>query len=192
MVTISVDDIKQYLYCNRIPFFNHMFGQEIRKPFLVNAGNDFENTFDINYIRHVLDKAEKNIHKIIKTNTILYKKYDLMGRPDLIAISNKNYVPIEIKYTDNVPKNVFYQLIAYALLVENKFKTSVKLAYVFYGKNGKLKFKRFVIRPSNKKQVIKLIGSLSISLLKMERPNSTENINKCYYCEYKNFCDDVI
>ena len=189
---VTVDDLKQYLYCKRIPLYSHLFGKDIPKPFLVTAGKNFENELDIEYIKQIIRAEKIDNFKLIPGTTIVDKQYELIGKPDFIVSNKENCIPLEIKYSENPSSNVLYQLIAYALLIENKFKMRVKKAYVFYGKRTELNFKRFDISLRDKETTIKILKDLQTELLNTVRPEATENVNKCYYCEYKNFCDDVL
>ena len=188
---INVDDIKQYFYCKRIPFYNHIFSSDLDKPYLVESGNKFEQRIDLNFIRSTLYKRESTSFKLIRMK-IISNNLNLIGSPDLIAYNKENYIPIEIKYSYSIQKNAYYQLIAYSILLESRFNVNVNIGYIFYGRIQLLKFKRFNLRYKDKILVNKIITELNTKILNYERPAPTQDFNKCCYCEYRNLCNDVV
>jgi CRISPR-associated protein Cas4 len=169
-----------------------MFGNDIQVPFLVNRGKEFETEIDLNHIKVALERSEDEHIELLKNEYFVDRQLMLKGTPDIIAAVSYGFIPIEIKYTEMVPANSFYQLIAYAMLIERKFKKPVKKAYIFYGKTSELLFKSFIIEDIDKAKMLKTISSIHSSILDNQRPKPTENTNKCHYCEYRNFCGDVI
>lgn len=188
---ISVDDIKQYLYCNRIPVYNHIFNNDITKPFLVNYGAKFEKGVDIDFIRKTISKNEHHRFKISKVK-IISNKLHLIGIPDLLCESKDKIIPVEIKYSKRIQYNTIYQLWAYAILIEEEYGLEINVGYILYGKDSDIKFRRVKIYKKDKINTLKIINELIELINRVERPKPTENINKCYYCEYKDFCDDVL
>jgi CRISPR-associated exonuclease Cas4 len=187
---LNVDDIKQYIYCKRIPFYTHILNS-VDKPFLVNYGTKFERNIDLDSIIKIVNKNEHGRFKVSRVK-IISNKLNIIGVPDLLLVSKSKIVPVEIKYSNNIQQNVIYQLLAYAILVEEKYNVSVNVVYIFYGRDNNIKFKRIEISRKEKVNVIKIIDDINKLINKAERPEPAENIKKCYYCEYRAFCDDVI
>ena len=189
-VLLNVDDIKQYIYCKRIPFYTHILNS-VDKPFLVNYGAKFEKTIDFGFIRKVINKNEHKKFKILRVK-LISNKLNLMGIPDLLCMSKYEIIPIEIKYSNKIQPNTIYQLLSYALLIEDKYKFNVNVGYIFYGRDANPKFERVKLSRKQKLYIIKTIDEINKLMVNMERPEPTDNIKKCYYCEYRAFCDDVI
>ncbi len=114
----------------------------------------------------------------------------LKGIIDQIEIYDNGFVPIELK-TGKSPKQGIWpshkiQLIAYALLIEDKFKTEVKEGFVHYLDTKEKRhismnqFMRVEIRDLIKK-VNELFDSTKI-------PDFEKNQNKCSCCGLKNDC----
>jgi CRISPR-associated protein Cas4 len=187
---ITTNDVKQYSYCERIAFYNHILGK-VPITYSMEKGKKFEEHINKNSI-------EKELESYGYTNTILdfgvlleSKKLGLKGKLDCLAQCEQGIFPIEIKYSDN-PTIYTNQLISYALLVDEAFSTVVKTAYFYYGKEKNTKLTAKNISEEEKTYVNGLIKEIKRCIIIGERPLPTSDAFKCPYCEFKNFCDDVI
>ena len=57
---LNVDDIKQYIYCKRIPFYTHILNS-VDKPFLVNYGTKFERNIDLDSIIKIVNNSSVSL-----------------------------------------------------------------------------------------------------------------------------------
>lgn len=118
------------------------------------------------------------------------EKLGLKGVIDQIEIYKEGFVPIELK-TGKAPGEGVWpahkiQLIAYALLMEEKFNTEIKEGFVHYLDT---KDKRHIpINPFMRIEVRELIEKVN-SLLNSEKlPDFEKNQNKCINCGIKEQC----
>ncbi|MGC8483801.1 MAG: CRISPR-associated protein Cas4 [Thermodesulfobium sp.] len=187
---VSTNDIKQYSYCERIAFYNHVLDR-ISITYSMEKGKKFQDSIKEASIKKALEnRGYTNI--ALKFDVFLAsKKLELKGKLDCLAQCEQGTFPIEIKYSNN-PLVYSNQLISYALLVEKAFSTVVNTAYFYFGKEKNTELTAKNINEEEKTRVITLIKRIKTCIITGERPSPTLDIFKCQYCEFKNFCDDVI
>lgn len=123
---------------------------------------------------------------------IISNKLNLIGVIDRIEFIDNFPVPIELKSgktpNEGVWPNHKIQLIAYSLLIEEKYEKPVKEGYVFYlDKNEK---RRIVFNPFMKSEIIDLIGKVNSLLEQKTAPELPKNTNKCVSCGLRQICHD--
>lgn len=136
LIPLTVTDLKQYLYCSRIPYFQHVLALPRPVTFKMKHGT----------LQHLeLDRLEKRrglrsyglregqrmFHVQVSSQTL-----GLHGVVDLVvAYQNKGdngYLPIEFKHQEGpIHTNVKYQLAAYAMMLEETHGTSVADGVVY-------------------------------------------------------------
>jgi len=135
---------------------------------------------------------EKLTPKIESELKISSDKLGLRGIVDQIEVYPEGFVPVELK-TGKAPKEGVWpghkiQLIAYALLMEDRFKTEIKEGFVHYLDT---KQKRHIaLNPFMRMEVKELIEKVN-NLLKSDKiPGFEKNQNKCFNCGLKEDCYD--
>lgn len=118
------------------------------------------------------------------------QRLGLKGKLDMLVVQEKQYIPIELKYsTRNPGLNHKYQLVSYCLLVEEEYQASIRkgLIHLIPAK------KTFEIEvTSNRRQKIKeIINEIKEIGEEEKMPAPTRDRGKCKDCEYQNFCGDV-
>ncbi|MBI2207910.1 CRISPR-associated protein Cas4 [Candidatus Woesearchaeota archaeon] len=132
----------------------------------------------------------KLIPKIISELSIESDTLQLKGIIDKVEIYKESYIPIELK-TGKAPKEGLWpghkiQIVAYALMLEEKYQKPIKEAFVHYLDN---KEKRHItINPFMKEEIINLVKEIQELLEKKSLPNYCENRNKCVNCGAKETC----
>lgn len=135
---------------------------------------------------------EKLTPKIESELRIESEKMGLKGIIDQIEIYRKGFVPVELK-TGKSPKEGVWpghkiQLIAYVLLLEEKFNTEIKEGFVNYLDS---KEKRHIaINPFMRIEVKQLIEKVNFLLNSDKIPDFEKNQNKCINCGLKEDCYD--
>jgi len=114
----------------------------------------------------------------------------LRGIVDKVEIYEDGYVPIELK-TGKMPKDGIWpghriQIVAYAMLIEDKFKTNVKEAFVHY--LDAKETRHISINPFMKEEIMNLVKEVQELLKIQELPNYCENKNKCVNCGLRETC----
>lgn len=133
---------------------------------------------------------EKLTPKIESELRITSEELGLKGVIDQIEIYKEGFVPVELK-TGKSPKEGIWpghkiQLIAYALLLEEKFKTQVKEGFVHY--LDARERRHIALNPFMKIELKELIGKVNGLLNSDELPSFEKNQNKCVSCGIKEDC----
>jgi len=136
------------------------------------------------------DLWKKLTPKIISEHHIDSNKLQLKGIIDRIEVYETGYVPIELK-TGKIPKDGVWpghriQIVAYAMLIEEKFKTTVKEGFVRY--LDAKETRQISINPFMKEEIIELVKSIQELLKNHNLPNYCENRNKCTNCGLRETC----
>jgi len=133
---------------------------------------------------------EKLTPKIESELKITSEKLGLRGIVDQIEVYKQGFVPIELKTGSSPREGVWpghkIQLIAYALLMEEKFNTEIKEGFVHYLDT---KQKRHIaLNAFMRLEVKELIEKVNNLLNSTEIPNFEKNQNKCIKCGLKEDC----
>ncbi|MDR2204355.1 MAG: CRISPR-associated protein Cas4 [Nitrososphaerota archaeon] len=192
---ISVTDIKQYIYCPRIVYFDRVlhakqiFGsqQNDSKKLHEQYITKEHNRKDAIHYSHELVNAEKYMYTTLCSN-----KYELQGNIDCIIKTTKNeYIPVDYKnMKSNKGKTHIqhkYQLVGYALLIEDNYNTIVKQAFIEYIPE-KIVI-QFEITPTMKTFVKRIIGHIKQIIQEEELPPIRTAEHKCRGgCGHKQIC----
>ena len=151
-----------------------------------------KNIFDFiqKYNVYGLELWEKLTPKIISEIRLDSNNLQLKGIVDKVEIYEDCYVPIELK-TGKMPKDGMWpghriQIAAYAMLIEEKFKTNVKEAFIYY--LDAKETRQISINPFMKEEIMNLVKEVQELLKTHELPNYCENKNKCVNCGLRETC----
>jgi CRISPR-associated protein Cas4 len=139
------------------------------------------------YGKELWNKLTPKIQSEIRVES---EDLQLKGIIDQVHVYGEEYVPIELK-TGKSPKDGMWpghriQIGAYALLLEEKFKTKVKEGFVHY-LDSKQK-RHLAINPFLKEEIKDLVKEVQ-ELINIKRlPNYCENENKCKACSLNTTC----
>jgi len=188
---ITVNDIKQYIYCPRIPFYNNLLSGTGDVTYGMLTGREFE--FSLN--KDILTKLFKDLiydgYKLVKDLALFSEEFMLRGKLDYALIGEHKAYPIEVKYSNN-PDIYKMQLAAYSILLEDSLKLKTTEGYFLYKYSHiKIKLNRVKITSSDKAKVLYIADVVRSNVMDGIRPDPTEYRAKCNFCEFKNFCDDI-
>ncbi len=214
-INLTVNDLKQYNYCKRIVFFNHVMPVETKPTFKMELGKIKEDELRALERRRKLQRYEiENGSRYFFLNLYsagfgtnysyspgldgsryfflnLYSaRYGLSGKLDMLIIAKNGYYPVDFKYTDKYPgKNHVYQLGGYALLVEDKFKNKVDKGFIYLiPKNDVIIVDLTEVL---KEEIKRMLEEIRAIIRNEIMPQPTNFRNRCLECEFRNFCNDV-
>ncbi len=190
---LTVTDIKQYFYCKAIPYINHILGiHEPTKEYQLQGKEAHQELSK-------LEKRRKTILKHIKTTkntTKLFRikitshKHKLTGILDCLIINQNKYTPIEYKLTKTQKGKPHphhkYQLVAYAIIIDDTYNTIVTKGYIYYHQDNKLT--KININQTMKNHVIKAINQIRQIITTEKEPLIRPQIPKCIACGYRKHC----
>ena len=108
----------------------------------------------------------------------------------MIIKGREGIFPVEFKHTTQKPhKNHIYQLVAYALLLEEKYKVIVDKGFVYLIPAADVQV--FDLTRELKNEVLDILASIRTMIRNERMPEQTRYRSRCADCEYRNFCGDV-
>ena len=133
---------------------------------------------------------EKLTPKIKSEVKIDSKKLNIRGIIDQLEIYERGFVPIEIK-TGSCPKDGVWpnhriQLVAYVMLLEDKFNVEIKEGFIHY-LDAKQR-RHIAINPFMRQEIKDTIKRINALLTSKKLPDKEQNKNKCNKCGLKEIC----
>lgn len=191
---VTVGDVKQYLYCPKIIYFDQILHVPKPPDLKLDYGKEIHDEMTRKDKRRkgaifydpFLDQAEKLFKVELES-----ERLGLRGVLDYLIKTKGEYIPIDYKsgFSNRgmVHLNHKYQLAAYALLVEESFDTIVRRGYVHYSKdriNAKID-----ISDEVRRRTMKMIQEIRNIVEEEIEPARTRVSARCIDCEYKRYCE---
>ena len=132
MISLRVNDIKQYAYCPRIVFYQYSMPVEKKATWKMEQGTIEEAEVDWLEKRRKLSgyrlvEGERRFHFRLTS-----ARLGLTGKLHLLIDSPEGLFPVDFKWTTERPyRNHIFQLCGYALLLEDHFQQSVTKGFVY-------------------------------------------------------------
>jgi len=192
---ISVTDIKHYIYCPRLVYFDHVlhatpiFGsqqEEGKESHEEQVAKELRRK-DAVYYSPEFTGAEKCLYTSLCSNLL-----GLQGNVDLIIHTARGeFIPVEYKNMNSDDGRVCmdhkYQIVAYALLIEETFNTIVKSGIVNYLSESLIL--QFEITSTMKIHVKRVLGHIKRIIQTEELPPVRVAKYKCQGgCGHKQTC----
>ena len=186
--SVPVSMIRQYLFCSRIPYFNEVLKVNPSDRLWQFQGINHHDRQEMLNKRRKLSKfgvAEGKIEFQVQLNS---KPLGIHGICDAIVFSENTTTPLEFKLEKNKPsKGHIYQIVAYGLLVEARYKTVVENCFILYGEKGK---SEVVVMNQWREKVLTTFEKLREVIDRSIMPHTSASEAQCSQCEYQNFCAD--
>jgi CRISPR-associated exonuclease Cas4 len=192
---VSVTDVKHYIYCPRIVYFERVLHA---KPIFGSQQEEGREKHE-EYVRKELRRKDAIYYSqdFIGATKILFvnlnsPELELTGQLDcIIKTVNGEYVPVDYKSMSSNKGKVWmdhkYQLVAYGLLVEENYSTVVKRGFINYIPE-KLVL-NIEITSTMKTHVRRVIGHIKRIKMKETLPSIRVTRHKCLGgCGYKHLC----
>jgi CRISPR-associated exonuclease Cas4 len=193
---ISVTDVKHYLYCPRIVYFDRVLHATPQLGSQQEASRELHEEYvkkelrrkDAIYYSAEFVGAEKLLFTSLSSPSL-----GLRGALDCIIKTEKaEYIPVDYKNMQSNKGRVWmdhkYQLVAYALLIDENFETQVRRGFVCY-----LPEKLIVelkITPTMKTHVKRIIGHIKRMIREEKLPPIRVAKHKCTGgCGHKLICE---
>lgn len=193
---ITVSDVKQYLYCPKIIYFDHVLHAPKPPDQKLDAGREAHESIISKEKRRKgavfydpeLDVADKLFRVELVSQTL-----GLRGVLDYLVKTERELIPVDYKfgYSNNGAAylNHKYQLAAYALLVEDCFNTTVRRGFIHYSRE-RLNV-RIDITDELRGRTMRMIEGIRSIIENETEPASARNPARCTDCEYRRYCEGV-
>lgn len=192
---VSVTDVKHYVYCPRLVYFDRVLHAQ---P-VFGSQQEESQELHMEYVRKELRRKDAVYYspefvgaEKLPFVPLVSRALQLQGVVDcIIKTMRGEYVPVEYKNMNSDKGKAYmdhkYQLVAYALLVEENFDAVVKRGFVNYIPEQLIL--KFEITPTMKSYVKKVVGHIKRIIREEELPPIRVARNKCQGgCGHKQTC----
>lgn len=189
MINLKVSDIKQFLYCPRILYFTYVCPVDKKTTHKMNYGKEEHLELDRlekrrTFRRYRLENGERIFH-----SRLYSPRLRLEGMLDMHIITDEEIVPVEFKYSTQEPElNHKYQLIAYAMLLEDSYQKPVRLGFLYFIPGNRIY--PIEITPNAREFVKESLEKIRQMITTETFPKAPYGKGKCNDCEYRNYCRD--
>jgi len=193
--SVSVTDIKHYIYCPRLVYFDKVLHAT---PIFGSQQEDSKELHE-DYVKKELRRKEAIYYspEFVGAEKLLFTSFssgvlELQGNVDcIIRTVKEEYIPVEYKNMSSDKGKVCmdhkYQLAGYALLIEENFKTVVKRGFVNYLPETLIL--QIEITPTMKSYVKRVLGYIKRIIKDEELPPIRVAKQKCTGgCGHKQTC----
>jgi CRISPR-associated exonuclease Cas4 len=187
---LSVNDLKQFLYCPRIVYYHWVMPVHPPATFLMQRGHRQEGRFEHLEPRRVLsrygfDEATRHFGLEITDESL-----GLIGKVDLILEEPGRIGVVEFKATaSKLADNWKLQLCAYGLLAEKHFQRPCPVGFVML--NDREELIGVELDHTLREQTFSVLNQARALVMRQQFPDPTPVRARCVQCEYRNFCGDV-
>ncbi len=187
---LAVSDVRQHVYCLRIPFFR--LGARLPHRFVTVAMQEgileHQRTEALEQRRSLraygLTDGERELDVRLRSERLA-----LGGRVDMVIRRLSEVIPVEFKNTRaGLGLHHKYQLAAYALLAEEQFGRPVRRAFVYF-----IPLKRaqeVEITPAMRAYTRRVLNEIRSGVQRERIPGGTRVLGRCGVCEFLPYCND--
>ncbi|MEW6244906.1 MAG: CRISPR-associated protein Cas4 [Bacillota bacterium] len=190
MSTFRVSDIRQFLYCPRIIYYNYVAPVPRISTYKMQSGFHRHAHTEILERRRTLRRYGVDTGTRYFKHSLYSERLDLSGTLDLLIETKWGLFPVEFK--DTVSRSLSshrYQLVAYALLVEEGFKATVKRGFLYYLQSEFIQ--EVFLTPEVRDYTKKICSRMRKMVVEQRFPTERVKPSKCRDCEFRNYCKDV-
>jgi CRISPR-associated exonuclease Cas4 len=190
LLDLAVSDVRQHVYCPRIPYFR--LGARLPHRFVTVAMQEgileHQRTETLEQRRSLraygLTDGERSFDVRLRSERLA-----LGGRVDMVISRSSEVIPVEFKNTRaGLGLHHKYQLTAYALLLAEQFRQSVRRAFVYF---IPLKQAQQVeITPAMRAYTRRVLNEIRTSVAGERMPAGTRVLGRCEVCEFLPYCND--
>ena len=184
---VTVMDVKNHALCPKMTYLTHVLHLRERVSEAMEYGREVHGEAPIAPLIPRLKPA-----KILRGLELKDRELKLSGKVDaLIITKNNEYIPVEVKWSDPNPsggaqRHHKAQMAAYALLINRAFNTTVKRAFIFYVRAGKIV--ELPITNRDICQVKKFLKQIWDIIKHEQEPSVKVAPFQCRNCGYRPYC----
>lgn len=189
-IPLKVSDLKQFAYCPRIVYYQYIMPVDKKTTFKMEYGKMEEERIDRleerrGLRRYGLGAGKRYFHYFLHS-----ARLGLSGKIDMLIETESELFPVDFKYTAERPHlNHIYQICGYALIIDDVCAKPVRKGFVYLIPQEEAV--EFEITDALKYDTGVMLNAIRDMISSERMPGVVDNRNKCYDCEYRNYCGDV-
>jgi len=189
-LTLTVTDVKNFVYCPRVVYFMYCLPGTRPLTYKMAEGKlEHGRTEELEQRRSLRTYGLTAGERFFGVH-LASAHLGLTGRLDMAIVTEQEAIPVEFKNTTGpLGLNHKYQLVAYALLVEEQWGRPVRRGFVY-----RIPLKRsqeLPITPNGRRFVLRLLAQIRRLIATETMPPPTTRRGRCRDCEFRRFCNDL-
>jgi CRISPR-associated exonuclease Cas4 len=187
---LKVSDLKQYLYCPRVVFYQYALPVDHKVTYKMEKGRTVQDEIERLEARRKLRKfgLQDGIRRF--NVWVSSDRLKLSGKLDLLIETADELYPVDFKFTRGRPfRNHVFQLAGYALILGDKKKKPVRKAFVYLIPQEDAVV--YEMTRDLKEECIRALEVMRKMITEERFPEPPVQRSKCADCEYQNYCRDI-
>jgi CRISPR-associated exonuclease Cas4 len=129
---LTVTDVRQWLYCRRVVYFHAALGYRRPLTFKMQEGHRQHERTEALEARHTLQAYGLTHGRREFRLRLQSARLGLSGILDMAIRTDDEVIPVDFKFTEgDVARNHIYQLVAYALLLEEHQQLPARRGFIY-------------------------------------------------------------
>jgi CRISPR-associated exonuclease Cas4 len=189
-IQLRVSDLKQYLYCPRVVYFQYVLPVDHSVTYKMEKGKVAQEEIEVLEARRKLKKYGLKEGKRVFNPWLSSRKHGLTGKLDLLIETDDGLFPVDFKYTRGQPyQNHVYQLGGYGLLLEEYSAKPARKGFVYLipQKDAVV----FDLTEELREECVATLDRIKEMIREERFPAPPAQRGKCLDCEYQNYCRDI-
>jgi CRISPR-associated exonuclease Cas4 len=189
-VDVTVTDLKQWAYCQRIPFYRYVLPVAPAPTYKMERGKDVQAAVEAlerrrGFRAYGLMEGERQFSVWLHS-----ERLGLSGKLDLLIVTPDACYPVDFKDTEGgARRNHRLQLAAYALLAEETFGRPAPRGFIYLVPRRAVTM--IELTETDRQEVREALAAIRRTIAREELPAPTPVRAKCQVCEYRNYCADI-
>lgn len=187
---LTVTDLKNFAHCARFSFYEHCWPDCRPRTYKMDAGEEAHARERERARRRTLSAyglpAGARAFNVRLSDPAL----QLVGELDELVITpDQHYLPVDYKLSMRVNDSFKLQVVAYAMLVEAAFQTTIETGYVYL--IAPRTMHPVPVDAAQRALVRSMLATIRDLIDRESMPAPAKPRSKCKSCEFRRFCNDV-
>ena len=188
---LEVTDIKQYVYCPRIPFYRYCLPAIRPVTYGMGAGIRSHRVEQAREERRSLRVYGLHAGERVFDLSLRSERLGLVGKLDMAVRLADVAVVVDYKLSAGKAGLHFQmQLAAYAELLEEAWGVPVRRAFLYHIPDRRAE--EVVMTPSLRRRVKRTVEAIHAMVEAERMPAPPTNRGRCLSCEFRRFCNDAV
>lgn len=185
----TVTDLKQYMYCPRILFYQTCLPDVRPTTYKMQVGveahaDERQRASRRSTRWYGLPEGERRFDVWVQSSTL-----GLSGQIDEVVQTPSEIIPVDYKMAQRIGQHYKIQLAAYAMMLEEACQTQVRRGIIYLIPTRKAN--EIPISRTLRQQVQSTVETMRAIAEHETMPDPTEWRQRCTDCEFRRFCNDV-
>lgn len=187
LVPLVITDVKNYLFCPRVVYFTTFYPGPRPVTYKMEDGRrSHQRVAELEERRTLRAYGLRDGERAFAVR-MYSSRLALSGLLDMVILREREAIPVEFKNsTAGLQLNHKYQLTAYGLLVEERYRSPVRRGFVYF-----IPMKRaeeVLITPHMRRYVTRVLREIREMLTSERMPRGTRQQGRCVECEFRRMC----